>query len=60
MNNERGMPVLKIEEDTLPAAWEKAVLATWRSGKNIKTEYDKKEEPPSKETTIIILDKKPS
>jgi thymidylate synthase len=55
MKSEYGMPVLKIEEDTLPLAWEKAVLATWQNGRDIKTEYDKKGDSPSKDCTMVIV-----
>lgn len=55
MNDKHGIPVLRIEADTLPAAWEKAVLATWEKGKHIKTEYDKAEDPPSKDSTMVIV-----
>lgn len=55
MNDVYGVPVLKIEADTLPAAWEKSVLAVWKKGKDIQTEYDKKEDPASKDCTMIII-----
>ena len=42
MNNKYGIPILKVEADTLPEAWEKAVLATWENGMDIKTEYASK------------------
>ncbi len=50
-----GIPVLKIEAQNLPRAWEKAVLAAWENGESIKTEYDKPEDPPSKDCTMIIV-----
>lgn len=46
---------MKVEGETLPEAWEKAVLATWRDGLDIKTEYDKPEDPPSKDSTMIMV-----
>ena len=55
MNKCYDIPVLKVEADTLPSAWEKSVLATWKNGLDIKTEYDKKEDPPSKDSTMIIV-----
>lgn len=51
----RKIPVIKVEADTLPEAWEKAVLATWKDGFDIKTEYDKPEDPMSKDCTMIIV-----
>lgn len=59
MNNGGGMPVLRIEGDNLPEAWEKAVLATWEEGGDIRTEYDKDEDPASKDCTMIIVINKP-
>ncbi len=55
MGLDHEIPVLKIEEDALPAAWEKSVLAAWKDGLDIKTEYDKKGDPPSKDCTMIIV-----
>jgi len=49
------IPVLKVEGATLPEAWEKAVLATWKDGLQIKTEYDKPRDGPSRDCTMIIV-----
>lgn len=49
------IPVLKVEGHTLPEAWEKAVIATWEDGLSIKTEYDKPEDPLSKDCTMIMV-----
>lgn len=51
----REIPVLKIEGQTLPEVWEKAVIATWREGLEIKTEYDKQGDPPSRDSTMIMV-----
>ena len=48
------IPVISIQADSVPEAWEKAVLAVWDKGVSIKTEYDKPEDPPSKDATVII------
>ncbi len=48
------IPVLFIVAKSLPEAWEKAVLAVWDNGLEIKTQYDKAEDPPSKDATVII------
>ena len=50
-----AIPVLKIEGKTLPEAWEKAVIETWEKGVDIKTEYDKPGDPPSKDCTMIMV-----
>jgi thymidylate synthase len=49
-----NIPVLTINAHCLPEAWEKAVLAVWRQGIDIKTEYDKPTDPPSKDATVLI------
>ena len=49
-----NIPVLSISADCLPEAWEKAVLAVWKKGVSVKTEYDKPTDPPSKDATVII------
>jgi len=54
-----GIPVLKIEARNLPLAWEKAVLAAWEKGENLKTEYDKPKDLPSKDCTMIIVVRSP-
>jgi thymidylate synthase len=51
----KDIPVIKVEGKTLPEAWEKAVLATWKDGLSIKTEYDKPEDPSSKDCTMIMV-----
>lgn len=55
MSNEDGnRPVLKIEGETLPEVWEKSVIETWEKGIAIKTEYDKEEDPPSRDCTMVM------
>lgn len=49
-----NIPVIMVAADCLPEAWEKAVLAVWDNGLEIKTQYDKAEDPPSKDATVII------
>lgn len=53
------IPTISIEANTIPEAWEKTVLEVWEKGINIKTEYDKKEDPPSKDATVMITVKNP-
>jgi thymidylate synthase len=48
------IPVISIDAECLPEAWEKAVLAVWDNGLNIRTQYDKPDDPPSKDATVII------
>jgi len=51
----KEIPVIKVEARTLPEAWEKAVIATWNEGLDIRTEYDKPGDPMSKDCTMIIV-----
>jgi thymidylate synthase len=48
------LPVLSITANCLPEAWEKAVLAVWDSGYEVKTQYDKEGDPPSKDATVMV------
>jgi thymidylate synthase len=48
-----NIPTLSVSGKNLPEAWEKAVLACWRSGVAIKTEYDKPGDPPSRDCTML-------
>ena len=48
------VPALSITADCLPEAWEKAVLAVWDHGMAVKTQYDKPDDPPSRDATVMI------
>ncbi|MDD5459129.1 MAG: thymidylate synthase [Phycisphaerae bacterium] len=48
------VPVLNITAKCLPEAWEKAVLSVWDNGLAIKTQYDKPDDPPSRDATVMI------
>ena len=48
-----NIPTLCVTGKTLPEAWENAVLACWRNGVAIKTEYDRAGDPPSRDCTIL-------
>jgi thymidylate synthase len=48
------IPVISIAADCLPEAWEKAVLAVWDQGLEVKTQYDKPDDPPSRDATVMI------
>ena len=49
-----NVPVISVTAGCLPEAWEKAVLAVWKNGLDIKTQYDKTQDPPSKDATVIV------
>lgn len=50
-----GIPIIYVERETLPQAWEEAVIRTWKEGIQLKTEYDKPDDPPSRDATMIIV-----
>ncbi|MCK4292206.1 MAG: hypothetical protein KAY65_03350 [Planctomycetes bacterium] len=49
-----NIPVIAISAGCLPEAWEKAVLAVWDKGLEIRTQYDKPDDPPSKDATVMV------
>jgi thymidylate synthase len=51
---QKGIPSISITADCLPQAWEKAVVAVWDNGLEIKTQYDKPNDPPSKDATVMV------
>lgn len=48
------MKSIHIVAETLPSAWEKAVVACWEQGDSFKTEYDHAGDPPSKDCTMMV------
>ena len=48
------IPAISVTADCLPEAWEKAVIAVWDNGLEIKTQYDKASDPPSKDATVMV------
>jgi thymidylate synthase len=49
-----GIPVLMAQGDCIARAWENALLELYRSGCDMKTQYDKPDDPPSKDATMIV------
>jgi thymidylate synthase len=49
-----GIPVLHAEGDCIARAWENSLIELHQHGCSIKTQYDKPEDPPSKDSTMII------
>ena len=49
-----GIPVLTAEGDCIAGAWENALVLLYGSGCNIKTQYDKPDDPPSKDATMMV------
>ncbi|NLW51345.1 MAG: hypothetical protein GXY85_10990 [Candidatus Brocadiaceae bacterium] len=48
------IPVLCVRGRNLPEAWEKAVLAVYDHGAQVRTEYDKPSDPPSLDATVLV------
>ncbi len=48
------MKSIHIVEQSLPFAWEKAVIDCWRNGQSFPTEYDRKGDPDSRDVTALI------
>ena len=49
-----GIPVLHAEGDCVSRAWENALIELHANGCRIKTEYDKPDDPPSIDATMLI------
>ena len=49
-----NIPSIAIIARCLPEAWEKAVLAVWDEGIQIRTQYDKPDDKPSRDATVMI------
>ena len=49
-----NIPVIAVAADCLPEAWEKAMLAVWDEGLQVKTQYDKPQDPPSRDATVVV------
>ena len=48
------MKSIHITESSLPMAWEKAVIACWEQGEPFPTEYDKPDDPQSRDVSALI------
>ena len=49
-----GIPVLHVEADCIARAWEESLLLLHQKGCDLQTQYDKPDDPPSKDATMII------
>jgi thymidylate synthase len=49
-----NIPVLFVHGDNLPDMWEKSLVSLHKSGCDVKTEYDKPSDPPSKDCTMVM------
>ena len=55
----KGIPVLHVEGDCIARAWEESLIVLSRDGCSIRTQYDKPEDPPSKDATMTIVVQNP-
>ncbi len=53
------VPVLVVRATTVPEAWEKALLAVWDQGVEVRTEYDAPGDPPSLDATVLVEVREP-
>jgi thymidylate synthase len=49
-----GVPVLHVEADSIARAWEESLIALHQHGGTVRTQYDKPDDPPSKDATMVI------
>lgn len=49
-----GIPVVHAEGDCIAQAWENSLIALFRHGCELTTQYDKPGDPPSKDATMVI------
>ena len=54
-----GIPVLHVEADCIARAWEESLVLLYEGGCDLKTQYDKPDDPPSKDATMIITISEP-
>ena len=48
------MKTIHVVEKTLPMAWERAVIACWQQGERFPTQYDRRDDPNSRDVTAMI------
>ena len=49
-----GIPVISVEGDCIARAWENSLIALHRSGCTLPTQYDKPDDPWSRDATMLI------
>jgi thymidylate synthase len=49
-----GIPVLHVDADCIARGWENSLIELSKNGCEIRTQYDKPEDPPSKDCTMIL------
>ncbi len=54
MSDSLTLPVIHLQAANLAEGWERAVVATWERGARIATQYDKPDDPPSRDATLVL------
>jgi len=54
-----NIPVLSVVGETIPRAYERAIKEVWEKGAGVRTEYDRPDDPPSRDATVIITVENP-
>jgi thymidylate synthase len=54
-----GIPVLTARGNSIAAAWENALVELHRGGCRMKTQYDKPDDPPSIDATMLVTIEEP-
>lgn len=49
-----NVPVLNVSGANIPLAYERAIKEVWEKGVSVRTEYDRPEDPPSRDATVMI------
>jgi thymidylate synthase len=57
--NQGNIPVINVQGRTLPEVWEKSLLELWEKGMLIPTQYDKPQDPASRDCTAILTVEEP-
>lgn len=52
-------PILLVRGKSITEVWEKSILKTWKEGVDVRTEYDSPGDPPSKDSTMIMIVEEP-
>jgi thymidylate synthase len=55
-----GIPVLMAEGEGIAEAWENALVKLYREGCDVKTQYDKPDDRPSKDATMVVTVRNPA
>ena len=53
------IPVLMVEGEGLAETWERSLVVAYKGGCDIKTEYDKPDDPPSKDCSMTMVVRNP-